>query len=146
MLTCKIKVPGPETAETGEKIEVPAFYHDYSLEPNAYQGWKQKASPNNRCVGALARFAFSIRPFGNISKSEKRDYKTQTDDCRPRPWESYNEGGYLNSNSVVMRGKYSRDGPSDAQMKLLAERVGEYDNAFGALNALGEPLDINTDI
>tara|TARA_B100001769_G_scaffold247374_1_gene218405 strand:- start:504 stop:665 length:162 start_codon:yes stop_codon:yes gene_type:complete len=33
---------------------------------------------------ALARFVFSIRPFGDISKSEKRDYKTQTDDCRPQ--------------------------------------------------------------
>ncbi|CAL6269876.1 unnamed protein product [Bathycoccus prasinos] len=141
-------LPGPETAETGEKIEVPAFYHDYSLEPNAYQGWKQKASPNNRSGtvhwhDSFFRFVHSA----TLARARSAITRHKPMIVPPRPWESYNKGGYLNSNSVVMRGNYSRDGPSDGQMKLLAERVGEYDNVFGALNVLGSTAwVINTDI
>eukprot|EP00959_Pyramimonas_sp_CCMP1952_P239858 5012520-Pyramimonas_sp.AAC.1 len=34
----------------------------------------------------------------------------------PRPWRSYNDGGHLTIQSVVMRGSYSRIGPSPAQV------------------------------
>jgi DNA-directed RNA polymerase len=145
---CKIKVPGPETAETGEKIEVPAFYHDYSLEPNAFRGWKQKASPNNR-FGTVHWHDSFFRFVHSATLARARSVITRHKPMivAPRPWESYNKGGYLNSNSVVMRGNYSREGPSAAQMKLLADRVGEYDNVFGALNVLGSTgWVINTDI
>ena len=145
---CKIKVPGPETAVTGEKIEVPAFYHDYSREPDSYQGWKRKESPNNRW-GTLHWHDSFFRFVHSATLARARSVITRHKPMlvAPRPWESFDKGGYLNSNSVVMRGNYSRDGPSEAQLKLLSERVGEYDNVFGALNVLGStPWVINKEV
>ncbi|CAL6270165.1 unnamed protein product [Bathycoccus prasinos] len=124
---CKIKVPGPETAETGEKIE------------------PVRTIDRGQCIGTILFFRFVHSATLARARSAITRHKPMI--VPPRPWESYNKGGYLNSNSVVMRGNYSRDGPSDGQMKLLVERVGEYDNVFGALNVLGSTAwVINTDI
>lgn len=39
----------------------------------------------------------------------------------PRPWRRYNDGGHITIPSVVMRGNYSRLGPSPAQLQQLQE-------------------------
>ena len=65
----------------------------------------------------------------------------------PRPWTRFNAGGYLRSESIVMRGHYSLHGPSKKQMLALhhAQGVGESGNAkpgfqpvLDALNVLGK--------
>ena len=38
---------------------------------------------------------------------------------KPRPWRRFNDGGYLTLSSVVMRGVYSRQGPSAHQLEEL---------------------------
>jgi len=65
----------------------------------------------------------------------------------PRPWTRFNAGGYLRSESIVMRGHYSLHGPSKKQMLALhhAQGVGESGNVkpgfqpvLDALNVLGK--------
>jgi DNA-directed RNA polymerase len=64
----------------------------------------------------------------------------------PRPWRKYNDGGHLTIQSVVMRGSYSRIGPSPAQLAELkkfeqkAKREGTKGatQVYDALNVLGE--------
>ena len=65
----------------------------------------------------------------------------------PRPWTRFNAGGYLRSESIVMRGHYSLHGPSKKQMLALhaaqsgAEGVGSppaFQPVLDALNVLGK--------
>ena len=64
----------------------------------------------------------------------------------PRPWTRFNAGGYLRTESIVMRGHYTTHGPSKRQMLALhgeqsgAEHEGRTPNfqpVLDALNVLG---------
>ncbi|KAK3262316.1 hypothetical protein CYMTET_28820 [Cymbomonas tetramitiformis] len=59
----------------------------------------------------------------------------------PRPWRRYNDGGHLTISSVVMRGAYSRAGPSPAQIAELKKyergSPDSFQQVYDALNVLG---------
>lgn len=138
MNTAKIGVPG----EHGETLTLPAFYHDYKEAGYGMLHWHDSIY---RFINTETMTRAALVPVKHFPMV-----------VPPRPWLRYNDGGYLRSNSIFMRGKYSNEGPSRAQINALDEKALEaeaagapvqYQQVLDALNALGRtPWQINTDV
>ena len=131
--TARIKVPGPD--EGGELLEVPAFYHDYVF----HKGQKYGTVSWHEAFYGFMDDEHMIR--ATLSPVRYMPMVTP-----PRPWTRFNAGGYLRSESIVMRGHYSLHGPSKKQMLALhqaqagAEAMGgspQFQPVLDALNVLG---------
>ena len=136
--TARVKVPGPgEGGEGGEDLlEVPAFYHDYTF----HKGQKYGTISWHEAFYGFMDDEHMIR--ATLSPVRYMPMVTP-----PRPWTRFNAGGYLRSESIVMRGHYSLHGPSKKQMLALhaaqsgAEGVGSppaFQPVLDALNVLGK--------
>ena len=141
LTTARIRVPGPD----GELIEVPAFYHDYV---------KHKAHRYGVISWHDAFFTFmDDEAMIRATLSPVRYMPMVTP---PRPWTRFNAGGYLRTESIVMRGHYTTHGPSKRQMLALhgeqsgAEldgRAVKFQPVLDALNVLGRTAwRINEDV
>ena len=136
--TARVKVPGPgEGGEGGEDLlEVPAFYHDYTF----HKGQKYGTISWHEAFYGFMDDEHMIR--ATLSPVRYMPMVTP-----PRPWTRFNAGGYLRSESIVMRGHYSLHGPSKKQMLALhaaqsgAEGAGSppaFQPVLDALNVLGK--------
>jgi len=136
--TAKIRVPG----ENDELLTLPAFYHDYKDGGYGMLHWHASIY---RFINTETMTRASLVPVRHFPMI-----------VPPREWTRFDRGGYLRSDSVFMRGKYSSEGPSQAQMKALRDRALEaeaknepvsYQPVMDALNALGRTAwQINTDV
>lgn len=61
---------------------------------------------------------------------------------KPRPWRRFNDGGYLTLSSMVMRGVYSRQGPSAQQLDELKKWESGLFVAGDGMKRLYEALNI----
>ena len=145
--TARVKVPGPnqsarESAGDGsdggfaDLLEVPAFYHDYTF----HKGQKYGTISWHEAFYGFMDDEHMIR--ATLSPVRYMPMVTP-----PRPWTRFNAGGYLRSESIVMRGHYSLHGPSKKQMLALhaAQSGAEVSGAapafqpvLDALNVLGK--------
>ena len=105
--TARVKVPGPnqsarESAGDGsdggfaDLLEVPAFYHDYTF----HKGQKYGTISWHEAFYGFMDDEHMIR--ATLSPVRYMPMVTP-----PRPWTRFNAGGYLRSESIVMRGHYS---------------------------------------
>ena len=131
--TARIKVPGPD--EDGELLEVPAFYHDYQF----HRGQKYGTVSWHEAF-------YGFMDDEHMIKATLSPVRYMPMVTPPRPWTRFNAGGYLRSESFIMRGHYSLHGPSRRQMLALhhAQVGAEGSNAdppfkpvLDALNVLG---------
>ncbi len=157
--TARVKVPGPgEVARdadentdgdedtdsntvstpnsTSNLLEVPAFFHDYTF----HKGQKYGTISWHEAFYGFMDDEHMIR--ATLSPVRYMPMVTP-----PRPWTRFNAGGYLRSESIVMRGHYSLHGPSKKQMLALhhaqsgAEGNGAppaFQPVLDALNVLGK--------
>ena len=147
--TARIKVPGPgegrvasggdgeaDRGVAGDLLEVPAFYHDYTF----HKGQKYGTISWHEAFYGFMDDEHMIR--ATLSPVRYMPMVTP-----PRPWTRFNAGGYLRSESIVMRGHYSLHGPSKKQMLALhaaqsgAEGAGAapaFQPVLDALNVLGK--------
>jgi DNA-directed RNA polymerase len=133
LTTARIRVPGPDGGE--EKIEVPAFYHDYVKHKGHGYG-----------VVSWHDAFFSFMDDEAMIRATLSPVRYMPMVTPPRPWTRFNAGGYLRTESIVMRGHYTTHGPSKRQMLALhgeqsgAEHEGRTPNfqpVLDALNVLG---------
>jgi DNA-directed RNA polymerase len=146
--TARVKVPGPNDSafkslgdgsdggELPDLLEVPAFYHDYTF----HKGQKYGTISWHEAFYGFMDDEHMIR--ATLSPVRYMPMVTP-----PRPWTRFNAGGYLRSESIVMRGHYSLHGPSKKQMLALhaAQSGAEVSGAapafqpvLDALNVLGK--------
>ena len=138
MNTAKIGVPN----ETGGVLTLPAFYHDYKEAGYGMLHWHDSIYRFINTETMTRAALVPVRHFPMV--------------VPPRDWVRYNKGGYLRADTLFMRGKYSNEGPSRAQIAALeekaleAEAAGEpvqYQPVLDALSALGRtPWQVNTDV
>lgn len=138
MDTAKIGVPD----ENGGLLTLPAFYHDYKEAGYGMLHWHESIY---RFINTETMTRAALVPVKHFPMV-----------VPPREWVRYNKGGYLRADNLFMRGKYSNEGPSRAQVNALeekareAEEAGEtvqYQTVLDALNALGRtPWQINSDV
>ena len=138
MNTAKIGVPD----EKGELLTLPAFYHDYKEAGYGMLHWHDSIYRFINTETMTRAALVPVRHFPMV--------------VPPRYWERYNKGGYLRADNLCMRGKYSNEGPSRAQIAALEEKAREadasgepvqYQPVLDALNALGQTAwQINTDV
>ena len=138
MNTAKIRVPG----ENDELLTLPAFYHDYREAGYGMLHWHDSIY---RFINTETMTRASLVPVRHFPMI-----------VPPREWTRFDRGGYLRSDSIFMRGKYSTEGPSQAQLAALREKAIEaeakeapvaYQPVIDALNALGRTAwQVNTDV
>ncbi|KAF5117575.1 hypothetical protein DV454_001059 [Geotrichum candidum] len=128
----KVPVYGndPVTGET-VKSEAPAFYHGYQ-----YQGGTR--------LGVLKVHKYLSKFITGEQSSSFLQPQLLPMIIKPKPWVSYNNGGYLYSSVPIMRVK---DAPEQlAYLKAASERH-DIDAVYRGLNVLGETAwTINTDL
>lgn len=138
MDTAKIGVPD----ENGGLLTLPAFYHDYKGRGYGMLHWHESIY---RFINTETMTRAALVPVKHFPMV-----------VPPREWVRYNKGGYLRADNLFMRGKYSNEGPSRAQVNALEEKAREaeesgepvqYQTVLDALNALGRtPWQVNTDV
>ena len=138
MNTAKIGVP----EENGGVLTLPAFYHDYREGGYGMLHWHDSIY---RFINTETMTRAALVPVKHFPMI-----------VPPREWVRYNNGGYLRANTLCMRGKYSNEGPSRAQVEALEAKAREaelknepvlYQPVLDALNALGRtPWQVNTDV
>jgi len=132
--TAKIEVPDPESGELEIK---PAFEHHYE-----YVNRQQRYG----MVSWHPAF-FDYIEHEDMRHAQMSLVRYMPMVTPPRPWSRFDQGGYLCSETFVMRGNYTRLGPSWGQiMALLGEQkrsdsdgeCASYQPVLDALNVLGK--------
>ena len=125
----KVEVKGvdPRTGETKTAL-APAFYHTYDFQ-------------NGGRIGVIKL----NQGFANKLGSDRLDQSIQAQYlpmvCRPKPWTSYNDGGYFLKRVPVLRAK---NAPEQAAYARAAAINGKVDKVLEGLNNLGNtPWTIN---
>lgn len=140
MSTCTLNVPGKVPGET---IEQAAFYADYMTGPKGRRygtvAWHDSVLQviNDE---AIVRLAMQPRYLPMLVPA--------------KPWLKYNSGAYMQLESLIMRGGYTRMGPAAAQLAELRRVQEEMDGGEGgmgriyrALTVLGQtPWRINVNV
>jgi DNA-directed RNA polymerase len=153
--TARIKVPAPkseaalerererdldpygewEDEEPPELVEMAAFHHGYQW----HKGHK---------YGTVAwhEAFYQFMDDEHLIRATLQPVRYMPMVTPPRPWTRYNAGGYLRSESFIMRGHYTLHGPSKKQIIALnAEQSGaeaqsrppKFQPVLDALNVLG---------
>lgn len=118
----KVEVKGvdPRTGETKTAL-APAFYHTYDFQ-------------NGGRIGVIKL----NQGFANKLGKERLDQSIQAQYlpmvCRPKPWTSYNDGGYFLKRVTVLRAK---NAPEQAAYAKAAAINGKIDRVLQGLNNLG---------
>lgn len=131
-LTCISSAPLQPPQKPGQFIDEAAFHTSYvadgsSSAQNRRYGsvWWDDAVMNIINDESVVRLALQPRYLPMIVPA--------------RPWTRYNDGGHLVLESLMMRGGYSRQGPSVAQMRELIGIQKEMDEVRRGRSAHGGP-------
>ncbi|VEU20933.1 DEKNAAC101802 [Brettanomyces naardenensis] len=128
----KVDVEGvdPKTGEV-RKAFAPAFYHTYDFQNGGKVG----------VVKVNQKFASKLGKE-RLDQSIQAQYLPMI--SRPRPWTTYNDGGYYLKRCLVLR---SKNAPEQYAYAKAAAMSGNMDQVLRGLNALGNtPWTVNKDI
>lgn len=118
----KVEVKGvdPRTGETKTAL-APAFYHTYDFQ-------------NGGRIGVIKLNQGFANKLGKdrLDQSIQAQYLPMV--CRPKPWTSYNDGGYFLKRVTVLRAK---NAPEQAAYAKAAAINGKIDRVLQGLNNLG---------
>ncbi|TID29695.1 hypothetical protein CANINC_001708 [Pichia inconspicua] len=125
----KVEVKGvdPRSGETKTAL-APAFYHTYDFQ-------------NGGRIGVIKLNAGFANKLGKdrLDQSIQAQYLPMV--CKPRPWTSYNDGGYFLKRVSVLRAK---NAPEQAAYAKAAAVNGKIDRVLQGLNNLGNtPWTVN---
>jgi len=118
----KVDVQGvdPKTGEL-KKALAPAFYHTYDFQNGGKVG---VIKVNQRFSSKLGK--------DRLDQSIQAQYLPMI--ARPRPWTTYNDGGYYLKRCLVLR---SKNAPEQFAYAKAAAMSGKMDKVLSGLNALG---------
>ncbi|KAF6013778.1 hypothetical protein HII13_001025 [Brettanomyces bruxellensis] len=118
----KVDVEGvdPKTSEV-KKALAPAFYHTYDFQNGGKVG---VIKVNQRFSSKLGK--------DRLDQSIQAQYLPMI--ARPRPWTTYNDGGYYLKRCLVLR---SKNAPEQFAYAKAAAMSGKMDKVLSGLNALG---------
>lgn len=125
----KVEVKGvdPRSGETKTAL-APAFYHTYDFQ-------------NGGRIGVIKLNAGFANKLGKdrLDQSIQAQYLPMI--CKPRPWTSYNDGGYFLKRVSVLRAK---NAPEQSAYAKAAAMNGKIDRVLQGLNNLGNtPWTVN---
>lgn len=130
MQVAKVPVTGTDPVSgTRVKSKAPAFHHSYQ-----YQ--------NGNKIGILRPH----KVLANYLSGERTAIQPQQLPmlCKPRPWTSWNVGGYWYTPSTIIR---SKDSPEQVAYIAAASERGQLQSIFDGLNVLGNtPWTVNKEI
>lgn len=108
---------------SGETVssKVPAFYHSYQYK-------------NGAKLGVLKIHRNLTRHLSGEAISAVIQHQQLPMLAKPRPWVAYNKGGYLYSNTKIMR---SRDSPEQVAYLKAASDANKLGKVYEGLNVLG---------
>lgn len=138
-----LQVDVPSDNSPAETKEVPALQSEYTRKHER----KESTRHEKQYKYSSVRFHPSVPVMldNEIAAKEVFDPKHMPMVVPPRQWTSISDGGYLNFDTLAIRGGYSRLGPSRLQLQELYEvenaakagKVPYFHSLLDALNVLG---------